>query len=347
MRKQHFLAILGTGLIAFALLMTGCEDSEPTAKNTWVLEVTADPATVVAAADETGEATITAVLFDENGQLKPGIGLRFSTNAGSMASAGQVIQTDIRGEARDILSLRGNAGSAEVKVKSGAVEGKVSVATGELLAPTASIRISPSGSARIGAGVLFSGSSSEDLDGEIVRYVWSILSSNPDSGKENPEIIDTTNQAINRSFVNPQHLDVSLVVYDNDGLTDSSASDYDIFANLPPIAEAGPALEGTADASGRCTVRLNGCGSRDQDPDGRIVAYVWTFQTVNRTDFSDCQFDWPFDVNENGTLVTLTVHDNGDGSTNECNHPDLSTLDDCPTKKMDQDTTTVICHPRP
>ncbi len=343
--KRLFLATLAMALAAAALLMTGCEDSAPTAKNTWVLEVTADPATIVAAPQEIGEATITAVLFDESGRLQPGVGLRFSTSAGSMASGGQLIETDIRGEARDTLRLKGSGGSAEVKVKSGAVEGKVTVSAGELKPPKASSRIHPSGGARTGKLVTFSGALSEDLDGEIVKYVWTLLSNNPDPGKENPVVIETTNQAVGRSFVNPQHLDVGLVVTDNDGLTDSTTDDYDIFANLPPKAEAGPALEGTADASGRCTTRLDGCGSKD--PDGRITAYKWTFQTTNRTDFRDCVFDWPFDVNETGTVVTLTVYDDGDGSSDACNNPNITTLPDCPTRKKDTDTTTVICHARP
>ena len=262
-----------------------------------------------------------------------------------MASGGNVISTDQRGEARDVLSLAASDVEAEVKVKSGAVEGKVTVKIGDLLAPTAGITINPSGAARIGQGVTFSGATSEDLDGEIVRYVWTILSNNPDPDKANPDVIDTTNQAVIRSYINPQHLDVGLTVYDNDGLTDATSDQYDIFANLPPVADAGPALEGTAGLSGKCTVRLNGCSSTD--PDGQIVAYRWTFQTINETRFNTCTFDWPFDVNENGTLVTLTVFDNGDGSSPECNTPTIATLDKCPTRQTDEDTTTVICHAAP
>ncbi len=343
MNKRLSISLLALALAVFGLLTLGCEDSEPTAKATWVLEVTANPATINAGPGETGQATVIAVLFDENGRLQPGVGLRFSTTAGSMASAGNVVQTDQRGEARDTLTLAASDTEAEVKVKSGAVEGKVTVRIGDLAAPTASISINPSGAARIGSGVTFSGASSEDFDGEIVKYIWTILSNNPDPTKENPEVIETTNQAIIRTYTNTQHLDVGLTVEDNDGLRDTSSDQYDIFANLQPVADAGPALDGNAGLSGKCTVRLNGCSS--SDPDGRLVAYRWTFQTINETRFNTCTFDWPFEVNENGTLVTLTVFDNGDGSTPECNTPNIGTLDDCPTRKTDEDTTTVICRP--
>ena len=345
MFKRLTIVSLAVILGSVALITTGCEDSEPTAKATWVLEVTANPATIDAGPGEEGQSTIIAVLFDENGHLKPGVGLRFSSNAGSMAAGGAVIETDQRGEARDVLTLSSSDGEASVKVKSGAVEGTVNVKIGELSPPNAGITISPSGAARTGAGVTFSGASSDDFDGEIVKYVWSIVSNNPDDGKPNPEVVETTNQAIVRTYQKAQHLDVSLTVTDNDDLTDSTSEQYDIFANLPPVADAGPALEGTAGLSGRCTVRLNGCSSTD--PDGHLVAYRWTFQTINETRFNTCTFDWPFDVNENGTLVTLTVFDNGDGSSIECNSPNIGTLDDCATRKTDEDTTTVICHAAP
>lgn len=345
MFKRLMIVSLAVGLGVVALMTAGCTDSEPTAKATWVLEVTANPATIDAGPGEQGQSTIIAVLFDENGRLKPGVGLRFSSNAGSMASGGNVITTDQRGEARDVLTLGSSETEATVKVKSGAVEGTTVVKIGELSPPTAGITIAPSGAARTGAGVTFSGASSEDLDGEIVKYVWSIVSNNPDDDKPNPEVVETTNQAIIRTYQKAQHLDVSLTVTDNDDLTDSDSEQYDIFANLPPVADAGPALEGTAGLSGKCTVRLNGCSSTD--PDGHLVAYRWTFQTINETRFNTCTFDWPFDVNENGTLVTLTVFDNGDGSSQECNAPNIGTLDDCPTRKTDEDTTTVICHPAP
>ncbi len=340
-------------LFVAALLSPGCEDSEPTAKSTWVIEVSANPATVNTNPNQPVQAEITAVLFDENGRLQPGIGLRFQPDAGSMASGGAVIETDARGEAKDTLTLRDNdlaQGDADVKirVKSGSAEGEVTIPVGELTAPTASFSVSPPSPTGPGTNLLFSGSLSEDLDGEIDLYTWTIVSDNPDPDKENPWVFSSAGSGFNTSFQNPQHLDITLTVTDNDGLTDSSSDFYEVLENLPPVADAGPNLDGTAVSPTvpQCSVTLNGCSSRD--PDGDIVAYKWTFATSSEIRFGSCTLNRSFTARDQAYSVELEVFDNGNRSAGVCANPQSNEeLDDCPSRLTDKDTTTVTCRPFP
>jgi hypothetical protein len=336
---------LGTlaALIALAALLgVACEDAEPVAEEGWQLTLTANPGSISIGPGQSGETTMIAVLRDDRGAPVPGYGVRFQTNRGTLASTGNVIETDANGEARDTLTLAHDDEEAEVVVSSGLLSASAQVFVGDLQPPTAGITIQPSGAQRKGRSVLFSGSRSEDLDGEIVLYTWTITSSNPDPGADNPEVIEKTVSGFEKTYTNAQQLDVTLRVEDNDGLTDTEADFYDIVDNLAPVADAGPPLDGEPNPiTNRCAVQLNGCSSTD--PDGSIVAYEWCIGTRCDTDFLDCQFETQVEERSEAYTVTLTVYDDGDQSTVECTDPDLSTLPACPTRKTDEDQTTLLC----
>jgi hypothetical protein len=345
MRKLA-LGTLAAVVAMVALLSVSCEDAEPTAEEGWQLTLTANPGSIDIGPGQTGETNLIAVLRDDRGAPVPGYGVRFQTNRGTLDSAGNVVETDSNGEARDTLTLAYNDDEAEVLVNSGLLSASTQVFVGDLQAPTASISIQPSGGQRKGQSVLFSGSRSEDLDGEIVKYTWTITSSNPDPGADNPEVIEKTVSGFEKTYSNAQQLDVTLRVEDNDGLTDTEADFYDIVDNLPPVADAGPPLDGEPNpVTNRCAVQLNGCGS--SDPDGAIVAYTWTIGTRSDTDFLDCQFETQVEARADPYTVTLTVHDDGDQSSVECTDPDLSTLPPgagCTTRKTAEDQTTLLCN---
>jgi hypothetical protein len=341
MRKLA-LGTLAAIVAVAAVLSVSCEDAEPTAKEGWQLTLTANPGSIDIGPGQTGDSTLIAVLLDERGAPVPGFGIRFNTNRGELASAGNAIETNADGEARDTLTLSSADSEAEVTASSGLLSASAQVFVGDLQPPTAAITLSPSGAQRKGRSVLFSGSRSEDLDGEIVKYIWTITSSNPDPGNPNPEVIEREVSGFEKTYSNAQQLDVTLKVEDNDGLTSTTADFYDIVDNLAPVADAGPPLDGTPNSvTNRCPVQLNGCGS--SDPDGSVVAYEWCVGTRCDTDFNDCQFETQVEAREDPYTVTLTVFDDGDQSSAECTNPDLGTLDDCPTRKSAEDQTTLAC----
>ena len=97
------------------------------------VNVTANPATL-GPFDFTSE--ITATVTDGNGNPIPGASVIFSTNAGSLASAGSVLLTNVNGQTFDRLTLLDDQGlSATVTVTSGSTSGSVSVTRGAFNAP--------------------------------------------------------------------------------------------------------------------------------------------------------------------------------------------------------------------
>ena len=97
------------------------------------VNVTANPATL-GPFDFTSE--ITATVTDNNGNPIPGASVIFSTDAGSLASAGSVLLTNVNGQAFDRLTLLDDRGlSATVTVTSGSTSGSVSVTRGRVQRP--------------------------------------------------------------------------------------------------------------------------------------------------------------------------------------------------------------------
>ncbi|GEM_PF-3443921 len=344
-------AIVMAALLSL-LFLVGCVADEPAAESDWVIEVTASPTSLDLQANSPGTTEITAFVFNELGKPQAGIGVRFSAEQGSGFTEGQVVQTNSAGIA--VNTLEGIEGLSEgesfvVRCKSGSVEGTVTINIGNLNErPTAIIQITPASSQRIGRNVLFSGSQSDDLDGVIVAYDWTINSTNPDPDKPNPDTERTGEGefTINRTYTNPQQLEVTLKVTDDDGDSNSTTTNYEIFENIPPVADAGQqqTVMGQYTRTGTyiCPTVLNGCSSSDED--GKIVTYNWS-----GPGFSDF-------VDNNCTLqktllapqtydITLVVYDDGDGSCTTFDERDPSA---CPTQRSsDRDAqsakTVVIC----
>ncbi|RMG49169.1 MAG: hypothetical protein D6718_00225 [Acidobacteria bacterium] len=335
--------------LALALLpwMSGCEDTEPAAKASWIIELSANPASIDVGPGEAGTSQITAVLFNENGTPQSGIGIRFSTTAGSLASGGALVKTDSRGEAHDTLTT---SVPATVTAKSGAVSDQVEITVGQLTPPSASLVISPSGQQRVGGAVLFSGSSSTPGSaGDIETYEFTISSSDPSSN----ETVSSTASTITRTYTTPQTLDVTLRVIDSAGLSDATSDIYEIVANLPPVADAQPATQtGNATQNGNfyfCQATVSACGSRD--PDGKLTAYeyLWGDGTSNLVFANSgvCQQNHSYrSPNPDGYTVTVRVYDDGDHSPGICSDPtQQADLPACPTRMFADDTVIVICNP--
>ncbi|NJN64856.1 MAG: hypothetical protein HC882_08220 [Acidobacteria bacterium] len=349
---NHTLRIAALALLV-ALTAIGCEDDEPAAQADWVVDVTASPGShpILTAPDVPAVSSIIVNVYNENGVPQGGIGLRCSTSGGQLDSDGSVITTDSSGTARDTLRT---TTTAKVRCQSGAAFGEADVTIGDVNnRPSAAISINPQNEAKIGATTTFSGSQSSDLDGRIVEYRWSLLSTNPDPGKPNPELLTfgEGEDAFSRTFQNAQTIEVTLNVIDDLGAISSppSVENYAIVANLNPTADAGPGQTGQVNTSNpssptgiSCTVsQVSGCGSRD--PDGSILTYRWNWGD-GREDFvsGPCTFGhtyFPSSLPATFT-VTLTVYDNGDGT---CSPRTPVGSDPCTTRGTDEDTTTVSC----
>ncbi|MBP7149415.1 MAG: hypothetical protein KBD01_17935, partial [Acidobacteria bacterium] len=217
-------------VLAFTLLVAlGCDNEEPAAEADWIIAVTANPASIGSVnpteCNDTndpsrcgyyGSSQLRAIVYNGNGTPQKGVGVRFATDQGRLESGGDVVKTNSRGEAEDILWTHDDA---TITVTSGSVEATVDVAVGnENEAPIAIADMIPANEARIGRQVMFDAGESTD-DVEIVRYVWNVQSDNPDPDKPNPMIREDEppNDHFQETFDQAQTLRVMLTVYDGDG----------------------------------------------------------------------------------------------------------------------------------
>ncbi len=352
MRQNSMKWTLATVALVALLALAGCEKTDPVAQTDWVVDVTASPSShpVVPGPDQPVESKIIVVVFDAAGIPQGGIGLRCSTTAGRLESDGNRIRTDSTGTALDRLFT---TATATVRCSSGAAFGETTVTIGDQnQAPAAVISITPRDQQKVNQTVAFSGAQSTDLDGRIVEYRWSLLSTNPDPGRDNPEqlVFPEGQDSFTRQFQNAQQLEVSLTVVDDLGALSSppAVENYEIVTNLSPTADAGPAQTGQVNTNNpgsptgiSCTVnQVSGCGSTD--PDGRILTYRWNWgdgreNFINNVCTAGHTY-FPSSLPASFT-VTLTVYDDGDGT---CG-PRGPTGDTCPTRGTGEDTTTVTC----
>ncbi len=120
-------------------------------------------------------------------------------------------------------------------------------------------------SALVGDSITFDGTGSSDPDGTIVSYAWDFGDGNTGSGA-----------TPSHSYAAAGTYNVSLVVTDNDGNTDSATSTATISdPPQPPVADANGPYSALVDES----ITFDGTGS--SDPDGTIVSYAWDFGDGN------------------------------------------------------------------
>lgn len=128
----------------------------------------------------------------------------------------------------------------------------------------------PDQTVAVGDTVQLDGTGSTDVDGDLVSYAWSFVSTPADSGAA---LSDPS--AVNPTFkVNlPGTYVVQLIV--NDGTADSAPDRVEITTqNSPPAADAGP--DQTVSVGN--TVKLD--GSNSADVDGDPLSYKWSLRTV-------------------------------------------------------------------
>jgi hypothetical protein len=193
--------------------------------------------------------------------------------------------------------------------------------------------------------VTFSGASSEDLDGEIVEYRWSIASTNPDPDTENPDNEVTSSTTIIRTYHNPQDLTVALTTVDNKGATASTSADYFVMDNLPPTVDAGPPQTGIIGSSSPYTCSITLCPVAS-DPDGQITALQFSWGDSDTPVLAvGCQNHTY--LRPSPTLadykVVVTAYDNGNKE-GSCNAPPpAGGFDTCSSRKTATDSTVITC----
>lgn len=356
MKSPHafipFTRLLGVAAFCTLVLIgVGCEDTEPAAEATWILDISASPQNLDLGPGETGDSELTALLFDELGVPQAGVGVRFNASAGVLASGGATLTTDSRGEVRDTLTTNQ---PSDVTAQSGSVQNSISITVSDLSPPTAALTITPGGSAGVNQSVLFSGSASSDFDGQIELYRFTINSSNPASGQPNPEFVETTATSITRTYSQAQNLDVTLEVVDDDDLTNSTSELYSIVGNLPPTAVLTPSSQtgtvtGTTGPTYRCSAEVSGCGSSDPDGSIRFYEIAWgdgQIDTIGAGGSCIFQHQYRNPAPLGGYNVTLTVYDDGDG-TGVCGSTNPVDLPNCPSRESAQDLGVVNCPDAP
>ncbi len=173
-----------------------------------------------------------------------------------------------------------------------------------LLPPIADFGYSPE-NPQTGSLVLFNGTLSVDPDGQIAAYAWDF---------DGDGVVDSTAAIAEYRFLIEDTYDVSLMVTDDSGNTDTLTLQITVVpveapaSSLPPLADF--EYSPTEPIAGGL-VLFNGMLSGDAD--GEIVAYAWDFNgddVIDSTDaFTEHVFSSPGTFN-----VSLTVTDNSDNS---------------------------------
>ena len=113
--------------------------------------------------------------------------------------------------------------------------------------------------------ILFDGSNCNDSDGEIIFYRWIFGDGDTVTNVKSPYHV----------YENPGIYNVSLVVIDNNGSSDTDTYTISILAEQTvkekPIAKPG----GPYSARAKTSIKFNASGSKDND--GMIVSYTWDF----------------------------------------------------------------------
>lgn len=114
----------------------------------------------------------------------------------------------------------------------------------------------------VGATVSFDGAGSFDPDGAVVGYQWDFGDGTTASGA-----------AVSHAYASAGTYTVSLVVTDDDGLTDGEAIQIAVQTpNQSPVA-----VLAASPSSGTAPLPVSFDGSGSVDPDGSLVSYLWNF----------------------------------------------------------------------
>jgi len=147
--------------------------------------------------------------------------------------------------------------------------------------------------------VVFDGSGSNDLDGEITAYSWDFGDGDVGSG------VSTSH-----SFSSPGVYTVRLTVMDSDGDTSVASTTISVQQqqtsgnNSEPSASFSPSSQ-----TGEMPVRISFDGSSSQDSDGTLVGYYWDFGDGSTGNGMNAQH--VFDAVGQFTVTLIVTDDQG------------------------------------
>jgi len=174
------------------------------------------------------------------------------------------------------------------------------------LAPTANFTHTPAAPA-VGETVVFDASSSSDVGGSIVDYVWDF---------DGDAMVDARGSSVVRTFDVAGRAEVALTVTDDAGNTATKTLSLEVRngadAALPVVRSFQPPVADFAYSPIAPTpgIPVGFDGSASRDFDGQIVNYAWDFDADGRTDATGPAAVWVFRAS--GVYsVSLTVTDDG------------------------------------
>ena len=337
--RTLMIAWMIVAFLAVLAIASGCEDSPVTAGKDFTMGLVATPSTVVIDPPHginSAETTIVATVLSAAGAPKSGLTVYFSNTSGVLASGTAGVVTDANGIASDVLTVRSqDAAEITVTAISGTLTQTVKVTKSTAAVnrpPVAVIVATPVSQQASGRAVVFDGSTSSDPDtGDfITNYKWTITSTNPDTGKANPFIVQGAGVSGVSfpsdnvgAFVNVQDLTVALQVTDNRGTQAQATIAYKIVAvncsaNTKPTAViAGAPSQQVFGAPGTIQAFLLD-GTLSSDPETAIETYTWSCgngtNPLPQVPPSKAICKYTVDATPRTYTATLVVSDRGTGS---------------------------------
>jgi hypothetical protein len=329
---RTLLTVLVTAAFLAALAVaTGCEDTPRSAGENYTMSAFANPSTVRVnpeTPDVTEPTTIVATVLSDLGTPQEGFTVHFTTDGGTLNSNSAGVETNARGEARDVLNV-GVESPATINVT--AISSTLTATTkvtktliGVNNPPVAKIVALPADEQAVARSVSFDASTSTDPDvgDSVASYSWSITSSAPDTGWTNPQTYTTAVVAYPTGFTHAQTLTANLQVTDEHGVASPLVSKTFVIKDRVCSENAKP----TARIAGGATLvgAVNGevsfiaDGSASSDPETNLSLYTWscggTFPPVVTPpggDGSQVTCRYTVGTTQQIFTVTLTVTDSG------------------------------------
>jgi hypothetical protein len=233
--------------------------------------------------------------------------------------------------------------SCEDNLNSQTTDSKTTYATVNVLGvnqpPVAEAKVDKD-EAREGDEIILDGKESNDPSGDSLTYLWK----QTDRSIEKVNILNANDAVAN--FRVPDKLEedttyeIILIVTDEYGETATKTVSLDAIANSEPEADTGDDKEGVIGEQ----VTLDGSGSHDPDPDGKVISYKWEQKDgpsvgLQGSNQPVASFSVPSIDEDTSFEFALTVTDN-EGAENE---DSMEVQVDAPPQPQIPDESSEVC----
>jgi len=295
--KRMLAAVVAIGLVAIGSY--GCESTELTADPDGELKLSANPTAIIidtSVGETDGQSSVLAQVLDSAGFAMEDVAVTFLASGGALGSSSSgspvPVRTNANGVAIDVLTLDlQDPATVDVTAASGALSQSVTITktvSAGNTPPSAVMSAEPSVAQVKGRQVTFDGRASNDPDGAITCYQWTI-DSNLNGSDE--VVQGPTESVVTRTYGTEQRMTITLRVSDDDdaattfcapGAAPAAASrfspDVDFVSGyeiacaiVPPVAMAGADRIVSA-GGGTVNVTLVGTAT---ERDAAIASYSW------------------------------------------------------------------------